>query len=115
MFKKIHITMTARRLGLRDKGEVRPRFEEIKRTADDSSLPSGMPRFDAMMASVEGGVWKVEVCKHCKEPARIGAMKDGTGTMYWCWRCEWKEPINLTSKEVGDDDDPFLKNHGLRF
>ena len=113
MFQNFKIKMAARRIGVRDKGQVKEVWQKFQKKAEDGF---GMPSFGEMMAEVQGGAWTTEICVQCHEPIRIGTMKDGTGAVKWCWKCEWKRLIDLPSQQAtGDDDASFLEDNGLRF
>lgn len=108
--EKLRIYFVARRLQLRDKGELKPEFVKTTAMNDLFSRSFGVPDIDEMMT---GGRWRTLICKQCRENVRIGVRRTGGKAVHWCWRCEWAQDIE--SGQPVHDDDNFLEEHGLRF
>lgn len=112
MIKELRIYLIARRLQLRDKGELKPIFVETDKNAPFASLSFGLPSIEEM---ISGGKWLVSSCKHCSETVRIGVKKTNNKAAHWCWRCEWVQEMDAPAQPVHNDDEDFLEENGLRF
>jgi len=83
MFKFVRILLSARRLGIRDRGLIKEEYYEDPKTGEE--------------------MIRTRICTKCRGRARI-AIREGR-PVSWCWRCEAildPEPLSHSGPNPGE-------------